>query len=164
MLVSVEMVELVERTAVGVSFRFRRTFLRLVRSGAAGILATATDTGVLAALVSLGGLTPSVAGVPSLVLGSIVMFLGQKYFVFEARAAHTLWRETMLYALVQVVGIVLSSWLYTAVLGLSPRLVPYYLLVRLAVNNVFWLLYFFPLWHFVFKAPVKVVEPPKVAP
>jgi putative flippase GtrA len=158
----VELVERMEHAEQATSFRIRRTILRLARSGAAGILATATDTGVLVALVSLGGVSPQVAGWPALVLGSIVMFLGQKYFVFEARAAHTLWRETLLYALVQVVGIVLSSWLYNRALGLSPRLLPFYLPVRLVVNNVVWMFYFFPLWHFVFKVPSKLVELPKV--
>ena len=55
--------------------------------------------------------TPVAASVPALVLGSIVMFLGQKYFVFEVRTAHTLVRETVLYVIVQIVGIGLTAWL-----------------------------------------------------
>ncbi len=133
----------------------RRTLGRLVRSGAAGILATATDLGSLFVLVSLFGVSPGNASSPALVLGSIVMFLGHKYFVFEARTAGTLWRETILYAIVQVVGIAISTWLFNRALGLSPRLEHFYLLVRLVVNNLVWLFYFFPLWHFVFKAPPK---------
>ena len=146
----------------------RQTLLRLVRSGAAGVLATATDLGVLWALVTFAGMSPVRAGVPALILGSIVMFLGQKYFVFEARAASTLGRETVLYAVVQVVGILLTSWLYKVFLGFSPRLEPYYVLVRMVVNNLVWVFYFFPLWHFVFKPPAPVpagqVVPASVAP
>ncbi len=136
----------------------RRTSLRLLRSGAAGILATATDIGVLTALVSLGGTSPVLASTPALVLGSIVMVLGHTYFVFEARAARTLARETVLYVIVQIVGIALSTWLFKVALGLSPRLAPYYVLVRLGVNNLVWLFYFFPLWHFVFKTAPKRAE------
>jgi putative flippase GtrA len=152
----------------GERFSIRETVLRLVRSGAAGVLATVTDLGVLWGLVALAGMTPVRAGVPALVLGSIVMFLGQKYFVFGARAAKTLWRETVLYAAVQVVGIVLTSWLFKVFLGFSPRLEPYYVLVRMVVNNLVWMFYFFPLWHFVFKSPAPVpvaqVVPVSVAP
>jgi putative flippase GtrA len=133
----------------------RDTLLRLVRSGAAGILATATDLGVLSGLVTFFGVSAVVAGIPSLILGSIVMFLGHKYFVFEARAASTLGRETVLYAIVQVVGIALSTYLFKVALALSPLFAHYYVAVRLVVNNLVWLFYFFPLWHFVFKVPPK---------
>jgi putative flippase GtrA len=133
----------------------RQTLLRLVRSGAAGILATVTDLGVLSGLVALFAVSPVVASVPSLILGSIVMFLGHKYFVFEARTTGTLARETVLYAIVQVVGIALSTWLFKVALGLSPLFAHYYVPVRLVVNNLVWMFYFFPLWHFVFKEAPK---------
>ena len=134
----------------------RQTALRLLRSGGAGVLATVAQFGTLWLLVAFGGMDPVRANVPSLVFGSVVMFLGQKYFVFEARAASRLWLETLLYAIVQVVGIALTSWLFKVFLAFSPRLEPHYVLVGLVVNNVVWLFYFFPLWHFVFKSPPKV--------
>lgn len=134
----------------------RQTLLRLVRSGGAGVLATAAQFGSQWLLVAFGGMGPVRADVPALVFGSVVMFLGQKYFVFDARAAKTLWLETVLYAIVQVVGIGLTLWLLKVCLELSPRLEPHYVLVGLVVNNLVWLFYFFPLWHFVFKSPAKV--------
>ena len=127
-----------------------------MRSGGAGVLATAAQFGTLWLLVAFGGMGPVRANVPALVFGSVVMFLGQKYFVFEARATKGLWLETILYAIVQVVGIALTSWLFKVFLALSPRLEPHYVLVGLVVNNLVWLFYFFPLWHFVFKSPQKV--------
>lgn len=132
--------------------------MRLVCSGAAGVLATVADLGSLWVLVSLAGIAPVPARVSALVLGSIVMFLGQKYFVFDARQASTLGRETVLYAIIQVVGIALTTWLFKVSLGLSPRLEPHYVLVGMAVNNLLWLFYFFPLWHFVFKTPSAVPQ------
>ena len=134
----------------------RQTLLRLVRSGAAGILATVTDIGTLTILVSFAGVSPVVAGVPSLVLGSIVMFLGHKYFVFGARTTKTLWREVVLFTVVQAIGIAISTWVFKLLLGLSPSFEHYYVLVRLVANNLVWLFYFFPLWHFVFKEPAKI--------
>jgi putative flippase GtrA len=139
----------------------RRTILRLIRSGAAGILATITDVGVLMALVSFAGMPKVTAGIPSLILGSIVMFLGHKYFVFDARRVDTLGRETVLFVVVQVIGIALSTWVFKVLLGLSPRFEPYYVLVRLVANNLVWLFYFFPLWHFVFRSPATP-EPAKL--
>jgi len=132
----------------------RATLFRLVRSGAAGILATATDLGTLSLLVSFFGVSKLVSNV-ALTLGSIVMFLCNKYFVFEARAASTLWRESALYAAIQIVGIVLSTYLFTGAVALSPLFAHHYVLVRMVVNNLVWLFYFFPLWHFVFKVPPK---------
>jgi putative flippase GtrA len=133
----------------------RQTLLRLLRSGAAGILATAANIGALSGLVELARMDPVYANVVAIVLGSIVMFVASKYFVFEARTAKTLLRETVLYAIVQVVGIFLVTWLYKVALGLSPLLARHYVFANLGVNNIVWLFYFFPLWHFVFKTPPK---------
>ena len=134
---------------------YRAVLFRLVRSGAAGILATVADLGTLTTLVSIVGLSATRASVPALVAGSIVMFIGHKYFVFGARTASTLWRETVLFAAIQIGGIALSAWIFQALLGVSPRLQPFYVVVRLVANNVVWLLYYFPLWHFVFKSPAR---------
>jgi putative flippase GtrA len=141
------------RYAGGVSYR--AVFFRLVRSGAAGVLATAADLGTLTMLVSIVGISALKASVPALIAGSIVMFIGHKYFVFGAHAASTLWRETLLFTIIQIGGIALSAWLFQVLLGVSPRLLPFYVVVRLAANNIVWLLYYFPLWHFVFKSPAK---------
>jgi putative flippase GtrA len=130
----------------------RALVMRLVRSGGAGILATVADVGTLTLLVSVFGVEPVRASVPSLVFGSIVMFLGHKYFVFEQRSVSTLGRETVLFTVVQVVGIVISTWVYKVLLGLAPIFQSHYVLVRLAANNLVWLGYFFPLWHYVFKS------------
>src|SRR5271163_3688438 len=114
----------------------RALVMRLVRSGDAGILATVADVGTLTLLVSMFGVGPVRASVPSLVFGSIVMFLGHKYFVFEQRSVSTLGRETVLVTDVQVVGIVISTWVYKVLLGLAPIFQSHYVLVRLAANNL----------------------------
>jgi putative flippase GtrA len=131
----------------------RALAMRLVRSGGAGILATVADVGTLTLLVSVFGMTPVIAGIPSLIFGSIVMFLGQKYFVFAQRSVTTLGREAVLYTIVQAIGILVTAWVFKLLLGLSPLFAGHYVLVRLVANNLVWLGYFFPLWHFVFKSP-----------
>jgi putative flippase GtrA len=133
----------------------RSVIFRLVRSGGAGIFATAADIGTLTLLVKWFGVPKVVASTPAFILGSLVMFLGHKYFVFEQRSAKTLGRETLLFVVVQAVGIIPTTLVFQILLGLSPLFERHFVLVRLVANNLVWLGYFFPLWHFVFKAPAK---------
>jgi hypothetical protein len=63
---------------------------------------------------------------------------------------------------VQIGGIALSAWLFQVMLGVSPRLQPFYVVVRLVANNIVWLFYYFPLWHFVFKSPPKPSASPEI--
>ena len=128
-----------------------RVLARLVRSGAAGLVATLADLGVLTGLTELAKLSPRVASVPALVTGGIVMFFGQKYFAFQSSGkART--REFVLFAGVQLGGLVLTGFLYDSVLRLVPSLTAHYVLVRLVTTNLVWLGYSFPLWHVVFRA------------
>jgi putative flippase GtrA len=139
--------------------------MRLVRSGGAGSLATVADMGSLWVMVSCFGVGAIPARVPALVFGSIVMFLGNKYFVFQHRSAHNLARETILFAVVQAIGIALTNWLFRTLLGLHASFAQHYVLVGLVANNLTWLGYFFPMWHFVFKVQETklTVEPSVVA-
>jgi putative flippase GtrA len=122
---------------------------RLARSGAAGLLATVADLGTLTVLVSVLGVSPRIANVPALVVGSVVMFFGQKYFAFQARGGRVD-REVGTFALVQVVGLVLNAALFDVAMRI-PGASNLYVVVRLVTNNLVWLFYSFPLWHFVFK-------------
>jgi putative flippase GtrA len=122
------------------------------------------DIGTLTALVSVFGFTPERASVPALVAGSVVVFVGHKYFVFGAHDPATIWRETILFTLIQVIGIALSAWAFQAILGMSPRLQAYYVPVRLVANNFVWLFYYFPLWHFVFKKAPRPAAAAELTP
>ena len=123
--------------------------LRLIRSGAAGAIATAVDLGTLTTLVSIVGVSPRIANVPALALGSVAMFFGQKYFAFRARGGRVR-REVAIFVVVQVVGLALNAVLFDLALGI-PGAPGVYVFVRLATTNLVWLFYSFPLWHFVFK-------------
>jgi putative flippase GtrA len=137
---------------------------RLFRSGAAGTAATVADMGSLWLLVSRFGMDASTARAPALVFGSVVMFLGNKYFVFHEPSSKTLLRETLLFALVQAIGIKLTVVAYAASLALSPLFQQHYVLVGLVVNNLIWLGYFFPAWHLVFRKPPKREVAPQAEP
>jgi putative flippase GtrA len=124
--------------------------LRLVRSGAAGAGATIADLAVLTGLVELAKLSARAASVPALVTGGVVMFFGQKYIAFRNRGG-SIARELLLFTLVQIGGLLLTGLFFDAVLQLAPTLTRYYVPVRLVTTNLVWLLYSFPLWHWVFR-------------
>jgi len=123
---------------------------RFIRSAGAGAVASVVDLVTLTALVSLAGLSPRVASVPALVLGGVVMFFGQKHWAFRSHAGRT-GREAVLFALVQIGGLVLTAILYELVMRTVPGATRYYIAVRLVTTNVVWVGYSFPLWHLVFK-------------
>jgi putative flippase GtrA len=125
------------------------SLLLLLRSAAAGALATLVDLLTLSALVQFAGLTPRVASVPALLLGGVAMFLGQKFLAFRAKGE--VGRELALFTLVELGGLALTAALFELCLRALPTLNSAYVLVRLVVTNVVWLSYSFPLWNVVFK-------------
>jgi putative flippase GtrA len=130
--------------------RPKNVFLRLLRSGLAGLLATLSDLAVLTALTELAGLSPRAASVPALATGAIVMFFGQKHFAFGGKGKPKA-RELVEFAVVQLGGVVLTGLLYDSALRLAPSLAAHYVVVRLVTTNLVWLGYSFPLWHVVFR-------------
>ncbi len=129
----------------------RALLFRLLRSAGAGGVATLVDLAALTTMVSLLGLSPRVASLPALTLGSIAMFFGQKHFAFRARGGPVA-REAVLFAIVQVVGLVLNAFLYDALLRASPFASQWYVGARLVTTNLVWLGFSFPTWHYVFRA------------
>ena len=128
-----------------------RTFItRLALSAGAGVAATLVDLGVLAALVSLAGVSPRAANLPALLIGDVVAFFGQKYLAFRShtgRGGH----EAVSFALVEGGGFLLNALLFDVAMRATPTALSHYVIVRLLVTNAVWLCYSFPLWHLVFK-------------
>jgi putative flippase GtrA len=123
---------------------------RLARSAVAGAIAAAADLASLAVLVQIVGLEPRVASVPALTIGAAVMFVGQRQLAFRVRGGNVA-RELLLFTFVQLGGLGLTALLYDRLLRWVPSAAQHYVLARLAVTNVVWLGYSFPLWHFVFR-------------
>jgi len=136
----------------------RDLVIRLARSGGAGALAAGTDLVTLTVLCELFGVEPRVASVPALTLGTVAMFFAQKYLAFQSTARPSA-RELVLFTLVQAGGYGLTLLGYDLALRLVPWLAVHYVLARLAVTNLVWLGYSFPLWHWVFRGPA-VDKPP----
>jgi putative flippase GtrA len=140
--------------------RVKAIALRLLRSAGAGAVSTAVDLSALTLLIEVAKWTPRTANVPALVLGGITMFIGQKYFAFRAHG--DVKKEIALFVLVQAGALLLNGFLFDTAMRL-PLFAHYYLFVRMAVGNVVWLGYSFPLWHLVFKQradKVAQIDPP----
>ena len=131
----------------------RAVLVRLVRSAGAGLFATGADVGSLALLVQVFGVAPRNASAPALVFGSVVAFFGQKV-AFESRGASRaeVARQMVLFAIVQAIGLVLTWLVFDRALAWSDPATRWYWATRLAANNVVWLGFSFPAWHYVFRA------------
>ena len=137
--------------------RVREVLFRLARSAGAGAVATVVDLASITILVELLHVSKRAANVPALTLGAITMFVGQKYFAF--RAAGDVKKEIAFFAAVQVGGFVLNAFFFDLAMRSSALAAQYYLITRMAVGNVVWLGYSFPMWHLVFK-PRDALPPP----
>ncbi|MEO8801366.1 MAG: GtrA family protein [Polyangiaceae bacterium] len=125
----------------------------IVRSLVAGGAATLADLAVLTACVHLLHWTVRDGNVPALVAGGIVNFVGNRQFAFRDAKHGALDRHVVGYLLVETVALVLNGVLYDLTLRLLPGATHLYWLVRLATSNVVFLLWSYPLWRRVFRAP-----------
>jgi len=126
---------------------FLPALLRLVRSAGVGVLATATDLGMLALLVSVVGVSPRAASIPALVLGISVQFLGNKTFAFEDRSKDWL-RQGAQFLGVEALGFTANLMLYDLII--THTRLPY-LAVRMLTTSVVYFCICLPLWSRIFR-------------
>ena len=120
---------------------------KLARSLVAGAAATLADLGALAVLVSVAGLAPRVASLPALVAGGAVQFFGNRRWVFRAENG-SLPRQVILFVLVEAIALGLNALFYDGAMhAVSPHL---YLAARLVTSNLVYVIWSYPMWHFVF--------------
>jgi putative flippase GtrA len=124
----------------------------LLRSGAAGLAATAADLATLALLVSGADWNARAANVPALLVGGIVNFIGNREYAFHAREGNVA-AQAAGYAVVEGIALVFNGILYDFVLREIPTAASVYWLVRLFTTNLVFLFWSYPLWHFVFRVP-----------
>lgn len=122
---------------------------RFLRSLAVGVIATLADVAVLHLFVRFGGLAPTVANVPSLLVGIALQFLGNKYWAFADGSRRVL-RQSALFALVEAGTLVLNAAAFHALVAWAS--VPY-LAARPLGSFAVYALFSYPLWARVFSAP-----------
>ena len=136
--------------------------MRLVRSTLATSAATLTDLGTLFLLVTLLGVDPRVASVPSLVLAGIVNFVANRRYAFRAEGGN-LGRQAVLFALVQLVSISLGAALFELGLRALDHRTAWYWALRLVVSAVVYLVWSFPMFRRVF-APSSITSASRSTP
>lgn len=125
----------------------------LARSLLAGGAATLTDLAVLTAWVTVLHGSARGGNVPALIAGGIVNFVGNRQLAFRDAKHGALEKQVVGYLLVETVALLSNGVLYDLTLRLFPDAAHLYWLVRLATSNVVFLLWSYPLWRRVFRAP-----------
>ena len=125
-----------------------------LRAGAAGIVATMLDLGVLALLVSVFHVDARVASIPALLAGGIANFIGNRWFAFRATAG-SLAKQAAGYTAVEIVALVFNALLFDVVLRVFPIVRVAYAVVRLVTSNVVFLGWSLPMWRRVFVPEVR---------
>jgi putative flippase GtrA len=112
--------------------------------------ATITDLATLTLLVSVAHVDPRVASVPALLCAGAVSFVANRRFAFRVRGKSDVRRQALLFACVQSTTIALNAVAFDlAMRALGPT--PLYWVVRLAVSNVIYLAWSFPMLSRVFR-------------
>jgi putative flippase GtrA len=128
----------------------REKLATLARSMAATSAATVTDLATLTFLVSVLHVPPRVASVPALLCAGVVSFVANRRFAFRLRGAENVRRQALAFAAVQSTTIALNALAFDlAMRALGPT--PLYWVVRLAVSNVVYLAWSFPMLSRVFQ-------------
>jgi putative flippase GtrA len=125
-----------------------------LRAGAAGIVATLVDLGVLALLVSVFHVDARVASIPALLAGGIANFIGNRWFAFRASSG-SLAKQAVGYSAVEIVALVLNALLFEVVLRVFPIVRAAYAVVRLATSNLVFVGWSLPMWRRVFVPEVR---------
>lgn len=121
--------------------------LRLLRGAGVGVAATVADLVVLALLVEVATLPPTVANVPALLVGAAVQFAGCRHLVFDA-AEGSLRRQLAGFAVAEAGTLALNGLAFHLLVTLTP--VPYALARALGTFLVF-VGFSYPIWHVVFR-------------
>ncbi|MFZ9596233.1 MAG: GtrA family protein, partial [Bdellovibrionia bacterium] len=81
------------------------------RSAGVGLVATAVGLGSLEVMVDLFHFTPEQVNLPTLFFGTLVQFIGHRYFVFQAFHAQVL-SQMLSFAVVETVAFFLNALLF----------------------------------------------------
>lgn len=133
--------------------------LVFLRSSIVGIGAVVLDIGSLSLMVRVFGWSPEAANVPSLVLGMIWIFIGNKYFAFHDHSRN-LARQGGRFLAIEFVAILLNIGLFH-LLVTKTGLVDYAEIARAIGTNITYLCFSYPLWVlFVFRYEAPPEETP----
>ena len=113
-----------------------------------GAIATVVSMGLLIGLVKYLHYSPHAANIPSMAVGSIIQFLGQRSLVFSASKDGSAFQQGLLFFLAELGTFFLNTFGFDAVvthLGIN------YVIARLGVTTLVYLGFSFPVWHLIFR-------------
>lgn len=122
--------------------------IRLAKSVITGGLASVVDMAVLVALVEFCSVTPEVANLPSLVLGSFIQFWGNRHFAFGVTTREGMRRHLVQFVIVEIISFALNAIGYWAILKWTGI---HYAIARPIVIAVVYVGFSFPAWGKIFK-------------
>lgn len=127
---------------------------RFVRNCVAGSVASLCYFAVYLPLRHWAGIPQTAADNIGLIVGAVVQFLGCRYFVFRARAGH-LGKQAAGFLLVEVFTLLLNMLALWLLRLLMPPAVGQHDALALASTFLVFVVFSYPVWHLVFKAPAN---------
>ena len=129
---------------VKISAQQKRT---LIIGGIASLIAW----GTLVFLVQIVHLAPQVANIPSLIIGSLTQFLGNRFFVFKATERHYA-KQAVEYVGVETAAFFLNASLFSALVTWTPI---YYAAAQPVSSLCIFIFFSYPMWKLVFRKANK---------
>ena len=122
--------------------------IRLAKSIITGAVASAVDMALLVVLVEVFRVSPEMANLPSLVLGSAIQFWGNRHFVFGVTKSEGWQRQVILFTLIEIASIALN-WLafYFFIHSTSVH----YAVLRPVIAAVVYIVFTYPPWGKIFR-------------
>src|SRR5262249_28453616 len=121
--------------------------LQVPRSLLVGAIATGVDFAFLVLLVRVFGVSPQVASVPCLVLGSLIQFFGNRHFALRAGEGG-LGHQILGFAAAEVGALAVNAYVYYALLEYGAMS---YALARPIASALTFFGFSFPVWKWVFR-------------
>jgi putative flippase GtrA len=122
---------------------------RLAKSIATGGVASLVDMAVLVGLVEFCHVTPEYANFPSLIIGSLIQFWGNRHFAFGVTTRQGVKKHLWQFAVVEIASLAMNGVGFYAVLKWTNI---HYVVARPLVITVIYLGFSFPAWGRIFKS------------
>lgn len=129
------------------SSRLLQFYSGLSKTAVVGTTATVIDLVALAAMVQWLGMTPQVANLPSLFAGSLVQFLGNRYYSFKGGRTAAIHKQAAGFFIAEGISFSLNALIFH--LLVTYTIVNFAIARPLGAGFVF-LTFSYPVWKFMF--------------
>src|SRR5688500_2997687 len=92
--------------------RVKKDLTSLPKTLIVGAIATAADMATLAIMVQISGFTPQSANIPSLVIGSLIQFVGNRYISFHGAREGQVHKQMLGFFIAEIAALTLNAFLF----------------------------------------------------